>query len=180
MMKADDRPHIKPGPVKYTKGYGIRVFIRKLINFITMLVIGVVVAGSIYVFAKQPAKVSDGYQTAPQVHRLLKPGDEVVVISGENYNMFTPLKRFLIEHETHYAKVIAGPYGQILQSQGQQKVKDGENTHMINIEEIGHEYLDEEYVVREIDSNGDFLDEGYDTIINKNNILGLKEFDKNW
>lgn len=178
-MKVDDRPHIKPGPVRYTKGYGIRVFIRKLINFFTILVVVMITAGSIYVFAKQPAKVSDGYQTAPQVHRLLEPGDEIVIIDGSGYNMFTPLKRFLIENETHYAKVIAGPYGQILQSQGQQKVKDGEYTHMINIEEVGHEYLDEEYVVRKIDSNGDFIDEEYDIVINKSNILGLKEFENN-
>lgn len=182
MMENQDRPHVKAGPIKYTKGYRSRRLVSKLINFIIGTIILSIAALSIFVFIKQPVKTADGYITATPIYEFIEYGENVVVIEDENYNMFTPLKRFLFTQEAYLAKIVAGPYGEIELYKDAQRVSDGVNVISVNLGDVeyeeGENYLDMDYIVRKIDENREPLENEVDKVIKKENILGKVNFDK--
>ena len=170
----ENRPHFKPGGIKYTKGYRRKLFFLNLIK-ITFIMIGIAISILIvYIYVKQPVKYITGeeYVFAKPHYKLLEPGDEIIVVETENYNMFTPLIRFAIPQVTHKAKIIAGPYGKIKNINDEFYVVYRNQEHLVNLSELReNEYLDEEYIARPVDIYGDYI-EGYDLIIDKTKILG--------
>ena len=172
-MQTEDRPHVKPGPIKYTKGYGARLFLSKLVRVLIIIITLAIIAGVVYVYVSQPVSTEKGIVTATPVYRLLAPGDEVVIVEGSKTNMFAPLKRIIIKHKTYEAIVIAGPYGKIVETENGLEVVNGKNSFEVNLENAENRFLDKEYVVREIDSLGNYPDNTTDKIITKDNILGL-------
>lgn len=166
-MENENRPHFKAGAIKYTKGYGMKLFVSKLIKFMLIMIVLISVLGSIYIFVKQPVRTKDGYVFATPVHSLMNPGQNIILVEDGKYNLFTPLKRALFENEIHEAKIIAGPYGKLEGSEGNIEVTDGSNIISVNLENIDDGFLDEEYIVRKVNS-------GQDLLVNKNHILGLK------
>lgn len=171
MQRNENRPHVKAGPVKYTKGFRSRMLATKSVNILIVLSIVIIVGLAIFVYFKQPVKTEDGYVMAKPIYEFIEHGEKVIVVNDDKYNMFTPLKRFVVNQDVYLAEVVAGPYGEIEQSKGKQRVSDGENVIGISLEEQ-HEFLDMEYVVRKIDKNGDIIKGEFDKIITKKNALG--------
>lgn len=171
MIDNEDRPHVKPGPIKYTKGYTTKLVISKIINFIIILLIALIVALSIFVYVKQPVKTSDGFITATPIYEMIEHGEKIMVIEDEGFNFITPLKRFLFTHEVYPARVIAGPYGKIEQINGKFRVSNGDSVVSVNLEKPG-DYLDLEYVVRKIDENDESIKNEFDVVITKDKVLG--------
>lgn len=169
--KLEDRPHVKPGAIKLTKGYATRRIFSRLINFMIVLLIFSIVALAIFVYIKQPVKTENGYVMAEPIYEMLEHGEKIVVVNDEGFHLFTPLKRFLFTQEVYNARVIAGPYGKIEQMNGKFRVADGVNVISVNLKEP-QEYLDMEYAVRKIDENDDFVKDELDEIITKEKALG--------
>lgn len=167
----ENRPHVKSGPIKYTKGYSTRKFVSKIINASIILLILAVVATAIFVYIKEPVKTNDGYITAESIYEILEHGEKVVIVEGDGFNLFTPIERFLFTQEAYPVRIIAGPYGKIDQMKGKFRVTDGINVVSVNLENP-KEYLDLEYVARKIDSNGNPLPEQLDIILTKDEVLG--------
>ena len=90
--------------------------------------------------------------------------------------MFTPLKRALFIQDVYKAEIIAGPYGEIKQSNENFVVVFADQTTTVNLdvdlENVDDKYLDRQYVVRKLDNEGNYLKE-IDEIINEDEILGL-------
>lgn len=174
----ENRPHFKPGAVKYTKGYGIRLFFHKLFKFIIILLALAIMATTIYIYIKQPVKYidSDKYVTATQVNRMLQVGEEVLIIETENYNLFTPLERFIKPQLIYTAEVIAGPYGKIkpTNTKGQYTIIHAKNEVEVILGGVDQEFLEKEYVIRRLDMYGKYV-ENSDKIVDKTSILGLKK-----
>lgn len=177
----DNRPHFKPGAIKYTRGYGIRMFFAKLLGVIFSAIALAVICLTIYVYAKQPVKYVEGneFVNAVTIHRMFKPGDEVIIVETENYNIFTPLQRFIIPQITYQAEVIAGPYGKIKPTgkENEYTVTYADNKAVVNLINPDKEYLDIEYVIRQKDIYGNYGKEA-DRITTKNEILGLIKADE--
>lgn len=171
MLDNENRPHVKSGPIKYTKGFATKRFFSKVINLIIILLILIIVIGSIFVYVKQPVKTDDGYVLAEPIYEFIEHGEKVMVVEGDGFNLFTPLKRFLLGHEAFTARVVAGPYGEIEQSKEKFRVSDGENIISVNLENPG-DYLDLEYIVRKLDESGEPLSGELDLIITKEDVLG--------
>jgi len=178
-MKNENKPHFKPGAVKYTKGYARKLFFSKLINLIILLIGLSIVSFTLYAYLNQPVKTESGYVTAEIILQgTPEIGDEIIVVQDENYNMFTPLKRVLVPQEIYKAEIIAGPYGEIKETKGRQTVVFAEQTISVNLENLDNLddlYLDKEFIVREIVDNGETSGEKKDTLVNLNEILGLIE-----
>jgi hypothetical protein len=172
MIDDDNRPHVRAGDIKYTKGYRGRLFFSKLMNFLFLAVIFAIISGSMYVYVKQPVKTKNGYVFAEVTQRMFKPEEEIIYVSTDNYNMFTPLVRSVVNQETHKAKIIAGPYGKVKKYDEVYKAVYGENTVTVNLENNEEFFLNEEYIIRKISDDGSFLDEP-DILVNKKEILGI-------
>lgn len=171
MQRNDSRPHVKAGPVKYTKGFRSRMLATKLVNVLIILSIVILAGLSIFVYYKQPVKTEAGYVVAKPTYEFIEHGEKVLIVNDDNYNMFTPLKRFVTNQDVYLAEVIAGPYGEIEQSKGKQRVSDGENVIGVNLENQ-HDFLDMEYVVRKIDKNGEAITDEFDEVVVNKNVLG--------
>lgn len=167
----ENRPHVKAGPIKYTKGYSTKKFFSRLINYSIILLIIAAVALAIFVYIEEPVKTKDGYVTAEPIYELLKHGEKVVIVEGDGFNLFTPLERFLFTQESYPARIVAGPYGEIGQMKGKFRVTDGTNVISVNLENPG-EYLDLEYVARKINADGDPIPGELDIILTKDQVLG--------
>lgn len=165
------RPHVKPGPIKYTKGYNTKRIVSKIINLIIVLLIMFIVALTIFVYIKQPVKTEDGYIVVEPIYEMMNHGDKIVVIENDSYHLFTPIERFLFTQDVYPAKVIAGPYGVIEQVQGKFRVSDGQEIINVNLENPDG-YLDLEYIVRKLDENGDAKKDEFDKLIVKEQVLG--------
>lgn len=172
MDNDDNRPHIRPGDIKYTKGYEIKVAVRMIIRVVVGALFAAVVSGTIYIYINQPALNENGeHITAATTHRLYKIGEDVVFVETEDFNMFTPIKRAFSSNEIYNAKIVAGPYGEIKTIDGEKVVVHGENIVSVNLEERENTFLNEEYVIRK-----EGLDENKtDEIVSKEEILGLKK-----
>lgn len=176
MLDNQDRPHVKKGSIKYTKGYRSRIFFSKSVNALITLSIIAITALFIFIFIKQPVKTTDGYITADPAYELLSHGDNIIVLSEGGSGALAPIKRFFVKQDYYYARVVAGPYGEIKQTAGTQSVDDGNSVVGVNLGDIefgeGESFLDTEYVVRKTDEYRNDLDTEFDLIINKENILG--------
>lgn len=177
MYENNDRPHVKPGPIRYTKGYRSRVFMSKFFTLLIALAFLSVTALFIFIFYKQPLKTEDGYITAKPAFESLVPGDSVIVVEEGGTGVFVTIKRFFIEQKYYKAKVIAGPHGEIKQIKGAQSIDNGTSVVGVNLGDIqfeeGEAFLDSEYVVRKIDENEDYKDGFNDEIIKKEDVLGF-------
>lgn len=171
MLENDNRPHVKPGPIKYTKGFAKKRFVSKLINLIIILLILVIVAGTIFVYVKQPVKTSDGYVVAEPIYEFIEHGEKVLTVPGEGYHLFTPLKRFLFTQEVYFSRVVAGPYGEIEKTKEKFRVSDGVNIISVNLEKPV-DYLDLKYIVRKLDESGEPIEGEFDLIVDKGEVLG--------
>lgn len=173
----ENRPHFKPGAIKYTKGYGIRVFFKKVIKIIILLIAIVIAMTSIYIYVKQPVKyvTGDEYILAEINYKLLNPGDRIVIVETEEYNMFTPIIRFIVPQITYEAEIIAGPYGKIIPTniENEYIVSYGNIENLVNLTNLEQEYLDKEYIVRQVDIYGNYSN-NIDRLTNDTEILGLK------
>lgn len=175
-MDNESRPHFKPGAVKYTKGYGFRLFISKLTRFIILITALIAIGGTIYIYINQPVKTANGYITATPAHKMLKPGEFVTIVEDDNYGMFTPLKRFAIDQTIYNAEVVAGPYGEIKKSGDRLVVVYADQTIGVNLEIPADDpYLDEEYIVRKVDNEGKYIDTELDIIVIKEEVLGYSK-----
>lgn len=171
MDNEDNRPHIRQGDIKYTKGYEIKLALRTLMKIIMGTIFITVVSGTIYIYINQPVLNNDGNRiTAETTHRMYKEGEEVVFVDTENPNMFTPLVRFFKNNEVYNAKIIAGPYGEIIESGEEQVVKLGEVEVPVNVDNQDKKFLNEEYIIRRLNVD---IEEGTDRIVTKDEILGL-------
>lgn len=171
MLDNGDRPHVKPGPVKYTKGFTTKRIFSKIVNSIIIIIIAIIVALSIFIYVKQPVKTADGFVTAKPIYEMIEHGEKILVVEDDNFNLFSPLKRFIITQEVYPARVIAGPYGKIEQISGKFRVSNGDSIASVNLENPA-DYLDLEYVVRKMDEDGEFIKDELDVIITKDNVLG--------
>ena len=109
-MNNESRPHVKPGPIKYTKGYGRKVFVSKVINFIIVLIAFVAILLTIFVYFNQPVRTENGFVQAELIYKRTPViGEQIVVVETNNFNMFTPLKRALFIQDVYKAEIIA-PY----------------------------------------------------------------------
>ncbi|HHT98337.1 MAG TPA: hypothetical protein GXZ90_10645 [Clostridiales bacterium] len=176
-MNNESRPHFKPGPIKYTKGYGAKLFISRLIKLLITLVALFVMIMAVYIYINQPVRTTNGYIRANSVNRTLKIDENVIVVKTDEYNMFSPLTRFLFNQKTYEAKIIAGPYGEIRVNGDRHVVIHADITVGVKLDNSHDKYLDMEYVVREIDENGKFKENIMDDIIVKQEILGLITYD---
>lgn len=176
-MNNESRPHFKPGAIKYTRGYGRKLFISKFINFIIILITLIIMGLTVFIYASQPVKTNQGFtQALPILKRMPEIGERIVVVETENYNMFTPLKRAVTNQNVYEAEIIAGPYGEIKQPHDNFAVVFADKTITVNVEvdlkNADDRYLDKEYIVRKIDKEGNYLND-LDTIIMKDEVLGL-------
>lgn len=171
MQDNRSRPHVKSGPIKYTRGFRSRMLATKSINWLIILAILIIVGLAIFVFFKQPVKTENGYVTANPIYEFIEHGEKVIVVNNDEHNIFTPLKRFVVNQDVYLAEVVAGPYGEIEHSKGRQRVSDGENVIGVNLENKD-EYLDMEYIVRKLDNKGEVIEGEFDVIIDKKNVLG--------
>lgn len=159
-----DRPHVKVDSVKYTKGFGVKLFFERL----TKVVIGVVfitaIGGVFYTYAKEPIKTSDGYEHAEVVRRMYRVGEEVLVVINPNPNPLTPLLNAVTEQEVKYMKIVAGPYGEVQynEADGTFTAIHGEDVARVNIDRDKSFFLDKKYIVRELGTgnNEDNFSEG--------------------
>lgn len=171
MLDNEHRPHMKKGPIKYTKGYTTRLYFFRTINAIIILLFLALIAGAIYVYVKQPVKTDDGYVIASPIYEMIEHGERVLIIEDDNYNLFTPLKRALIPQKVHKVRIVAGPYGKIEKAKEKYRVTDGVNVINVNLEDP-KKYLDMEYVARKINSSDENIEGELDVIVNKEQILG--------
>lgn len=171
MIETENRPHVKQGPVKYTKGFTRKRFFSKIFTTAIFLMIFSIVALAIFVYVKQPVKTEDGYIMADPIYEIIEHGQKVIIVNDEGYNMFTPLKRAIFTQEAFPARIVAGPYGKIDQLKGKYRVTDGVNVVSVNLKDP-KEFLDMEYVARKIDKNGDFIETELDIVVNKERVLG--------
>lgn len=173
----ENRPHFKPGAIKYTKGYGIRVFFKKVTKVIILLIALIIAMTSIYIYIKQPVKYITGneYVIAQPNYKLLNFGDRVIIVETEKYNMFTPIIRFIVPQTTYEAEVVAGPYGKITPTniENQYVVSHGNIESLVNLKNLEQDYLDKEYIVRQVDIYGNYSND-VDRLTNSTEILGLK------
>ena len=167
-MEKETRPHVKPGSVKYTRGYGWKLLANRIKQLLLTTIVLSIVAGAIFTFIKQPVRTSEGFITAQITGKKHIIGDKVIVVKGENYNMFTPLLRVVFEQEVYEATVIAGPYGEIKSDGESHKVVYAGQSVNVNLEVEVPEYIDDEYVVR---NNLDI--EVPDEVVSKKFILGF-------
>lgn len=170
-MENENRPHVKPGPIKYTKGYGRRVFFSKLISASIVVMAIIAIGLTFVVYINQPVKTPTGYTQSTLIRRRAPViGEKVVIVETENYHMFTPLKRALVNQEVYEAEIVAGPYGEIKESTDGYLVVYADQTVAvdldININEKDEKYLDNEYVVRKVGVS-------QDKVVKKDEILGL-------
>lgn len=176
MIDNQDRPHVKKGAIKYTKGYRSRIFFSKTINALIILSIMAVTALFIFIFIKQPVKTNDGYITATPAYELLTHGDNIIVVPDKASGALAPIKRFFVKQDYFYARVVAGPYGEIKQTANTQSVDDGNTVVGVNLGDIefeeGQAFLDTEYIVRKIDEYRNDIENEFDMIITKDNVLG--------
>lgn len=173
-MKDDNnKPHIRPGDIKYTRGFEIRLFFSKLMSFLLIILFIFIVTGSSYIYIKQPVMTDEGHVTADITYRMYKPKENVVYVETDSYNMFTPLKRYFTNQIVYNAKVIAGPYGEVKQYDDTFKAIHGESTVTVNLEAEEGFYLNEEYIIRKIDNQGNLIENELDRVVTKNEILGL-------
>ena len=177
----ENRPHFKPGAIKYTRGYGRKVFFSKLVKIIILLIALFIIITTMYIYIKQPARYVTGneFVFAEPHYKLLQPGDKVIIVETEEYNMFTPIIRFIIPQITYEAEVIAGPYGKIKPTnvENQYIISYANTDNLVSLENIEQEYLDEEYIVRQVDMYGNYSND-IDRLTNKKEILGLKKYEK--
>lgn len=176
-MHNEGRPHFKPGAVKYTKGYGRKLFISKLINLVIILITLIIMGLTVFAYIEQPVKTNGGFTQAIAIlKRMPETGERIVVVETKDYNMFTPLKRAIINQNAYEAEIIAGPYGEIKRPHDNFVVVFADRTTTINVEvdlnNANEKYLDKEYVVRKIDKEGNYLSDP-DVIVTKDEILGL-------
>lgn len=162
---------MKPGAVKYTKGYAKKRFFKKIIHFFIVVAIFSIVATTLFVYYKQPIKTGDDYLLAEPSYEILQHGQKVLVSEEKNTNFLTPIKRFLFEQEAYYGKVVAGPYGKIQQVNGGYRVSDGTEIISVSVDSPP-EYLDFQYIVRKIDDSGEEIKSEQDVILNKDEIVG--------
>lgn len=176
MFDGQDRPHIKKGQIKYTKGYRTKRFFSKSINLIIILAMISIASLAVFVFIKQPVKTNDGYISAKPIYETISHGEKVLVIEGSDTGLFAPLKRAMFPQEYYYAKVVAGPYGEIKLTSGAQSIDDGSSVVGVNLGDIefeeGEAFLDNKYVVRKIDEFNEDIDGEIDRIVEKEEILG--------
>lgn len=175
-MNNENRPHIKPGAVKYTKGYGRKVFFSKAIN-LTIIIFSLALMGlTIFTYLKQPVRTDEGFIQADLIqNRMPQIGEQVIIVETENYHMFTPLIRAIRVQNVNTAEIIAGPYGEFKQPNDNFLLVYADKTITVNLEvdlnDQDEKYLDREYVVRKIDEDGNRLDE-QDLIVLETHILG--------
>lgn len=171
-MENETRPHFKPGAVEYTKGYGTRLALNTAFNLLVVLIALVLTIGSIYVIFKQPIKTNKGYITVERVNRSIEHQEIVLIKEGNKRNLLSPFINFIFTQDVYEAKVIAGPYGEITSTSGQYKVIDRDKVIRVNIKDPGDGYLDNQYVIENINHNADYP---IGKIVEFNEILGLKK-----
>lgn len=172
-MENETRPHFKPGSVAYTKGYGFRLFISKILNMSFFIMSTILVLSSIYVLVEKPVKTEDGLVFINQTSGSIAVGSEVLVDNGKiNNNLFTPFVRFFKVQDVYYAEVLAGPYGELNEVKGAHQVSVENQVTLVNLEDVGDGFLDEEYIVRKTDGQ---LENQKDEIVESENIIGLKK-----
>lgn len=176
-MDKDTRPHIKPGAIKYTKGFGIRLAVNKIVRIIVILIAIAMLSGTVYVYLTEPIKTEQGYINVEVKHGSHEVGEKVLVIESNVSEMFAPLTRALITQKPERMEIIAGPYGEIKKGSEEGKFKAiyGSNTSRVNLDISEGRYLDNEYVVRLLDSNNKHDLSEYDIIVDKSSIAGLLE-----
>lgn len=185
-MENENRPHFKPNAVKYTKGYGLSLFISRFITFIIIAASIAAIALSIHIYINQPVKTSDGYIQASPIHTKIELGEQVVIVEAESYGIFTPIKRFLFEQEVYEAKIVAGPYGEIKESNSENVsfvVVYADNTAgviLASLDDLDDQYLDNEYIVRKVDNEGNYIEGEFDNVVTKEEVLGKLKVDENW
>lgn len=172
----ESRPHFKPGAVKYTKGYGRKVFFSKLITATIVLLSLVAIGLTVFTYVKQPVRTEDGLiQAKPIRNRTPEIGERVLVSESEKHNMFTPVNQAIFVQDVYEAEIIAGPYGEIKKPVDNFVVVYASETTSVNLEidleDSDEKYLDREYVVREIDASGKYPDKE-DRIVKLKDILG--------
>lgn len=173
MENENRRLHVKDGALKYTKGYKKWRWTRNIMTFFLVLLVAVVVLTTIFIYVKQPVKTEEGYLHAKPLYGLAELGDEVLVVENKSSNVFTPIVNFITPQDAYFAKVIAGPYGEIEMTNGDYRVSDGKNIISVNVENPP-EFLDLEYVVRKVDESGKFEKGNKDSVITKKELLGKK------
>lgn len=167
------RLHVKPGPVKYTKGYTTKLMISRFINLIIVLIMAAIVSTVIFVYVKQPVKTENGYLWSDPLYEIAEHGQKVVVVEGKNTNaIITPIKRFLFTQNAYEAKVVAGPYGKVELANGKYRVSDGDDIISVNLDTNSHKFLDSQYIVRKIEKNGESIKDEFDVILERNEVLG--------
>lgn len=169
-MNNESRPHFKPGAVKYTKGYGRKVFFSKLTTFSIALLSIITIGLTIFIYIKQPIRTENGFTQADPIHnRMPKIGERVLIVESETYNMLTPLSNAVFAQDLYEAEIIAGPYGEFKTQNGNNVVVHGNKTISVNVEvnleSDDEKYLDQEYVVRKTNVSED-------KIITRSEIMG--------
>lgn len=177
MIENEHRPHVKKGGVKYTKGYTAKLVFKRLFQSTIILILITLVLSSIYVYIKQPIKTSNGYIHVKPSYQTIEHGERVFIVKGGDYNLFTPLKRAIINQEVYRARIVAGPYGQITKSKNKIKIIEAKNVVSVDIEtgsgKKAKKFLEKEYIARIIDNEDEPVSGQKDFIVGKEQILGL-------
>lgn len=172
-----NKPHVRPGDIKYTKGYKTKVVVSKIIKILLALTLAVFTMLSVYLYITQPVLTDNGYINAEITYKMYNPNDDIIFVETDSYNMFTPIQRSIVKQKTYNAKIIAGPYGQIKKYDDNRiKVIHGESVITVNIdnfENLDNPFLDQQYVIRKINKNGEFDKDEPDRIVTKDEILGF-------
>lgn len=162
----EHRPHFKPGSVKYTKGYRIKLLVNKIIGLIFKLASIATIVFAVVILVKQPVLTSEGLAYVSSVSGAVDKGERVMVIQNEEYHIFTPFIRYFVEQDVYYAEVVAGPYGKLKQVGDRYEVTHGAETVLVDIEDPGDGFLDKEYIIRD-------YNRGIDILISEKNIVGI-------
>lgn len=145
-------PHIKEGEIKYTKGYGWRFRLKKVLGVLFTL-IPLAIAGIIaFIFVMQPVRTKEGFIYADRVRNTAKIGEEIIVIEEPSTHWtLTPIENAITIRNPERVTVIAGPYGEVINNDGAVSIKSIDGILKTNLSDIDNEYLVEEYVVRGAD-----------------------------
>lgn len=163
----------KTDSVKLTREFKRALVIQKIIQFILIVFLLVVAAGSAYIAYVGPIKGPDGYIKVTRKPILI--GDEVVATSNKDSAQGRFKEAFILEPSLIQGEVIAGPSGYII---GNKDViitsinqKDEVQTN-ITLDEKNKDKtkLDSEYVIR---CNIDYCGKGKDYIVHSKYIKGV-------
>lgn len=180
----ESRPHFKPGAVKYTKGYARKLFVSRVIKLVIFVSAIIIMGLIVIIYINQPVNTGDNYISAiPIRKRTPQHGEHIIIVETEDYNMFSPLKRALVSQNVYHGEIIAGPYGEVKSNNDNFVVIYANRTITVNLqvdpEDSEGRYLDDQYIVRKIDLDGNYIEGEFDKVVTKDEILGLIKKEEN-